>query len=188
VPVAKFKKQGDAVQLLSVEKMVEALPPEPARGYMPEAQSDSWGTPLDLFRQLDDEFHFTLDTAASQQNTLCERFYTKEQDALKQPWEGRVWLNPPYGREVERWIAKARAEVDSGKAELSVLLLKSTTETIWWHKYVWDLEADGGAGGFRPGARARFLKGRLTFDIPGQPKHGPAPFSSVVVVFTPVPA
>ena len=59
--------------------------------------SVEWETPADLFAQLDAEFHFTLDVAASVTNAKCARYYTRAQDALQQPWEGICWCNPPYG-------------------------------------------------------------------------------------------
>lgn len=72
---------------------------EPAkpRGALLPAATVEWSTPSWLFRQLDDEFHFTVDVAAAADNAKCERFYTKEQNGLEQSWFGeRVWCNPPY--------------------------------------------------------------------------------------------
>ncbi len=76
-----------------------------------------WGTPLDLFRTLDAEFRFTLDAAANDQNAKCERYFTPEIDGLRQSWktEGAVWCNPPYGREVGRWVKKACVEHEGGR-------------------------------------------------------------------------
>lgn len=72
-----------------------------------------WSTPPDLFAELDAEFHFDLDAASTDENALCERHYTKEDDGLAQPWDGNVWCNPPYGREIGKWVRKA-AESDGG--------------------------------------------------------------------------
>jgi len=70
--------------------------------------TDEWSTPQDLFDRLNDEFHFTIDVCASEENTKVSRYYTKEQDGLKQDWTGEtVWCNPPYGRQIKRWIHKA---------------------------------------------------------------------------------
>ena len=66
-----------------------------------------WETPEHIFRQLDDEFHFTLDPCSTHENTKCAKHYTVEDDGLKQDWTGEtVWCNPPYGREMPRWIEK----------------------------------------------------------------------------------
>ena len=55
------------------------------------SKTDLWETPQDFFDMLDAEFGFTLDAAADAQNHKCPRYYTREQDGLKQPWTGTVW-------------------------------------------------------------------------------------------------
>jgi hypothetical protein len=65
------------------------------RGYMPPSKTTEWGTPPALFRQLDAEFHFDLDVAATRENALCARFFIREDDAIVQPWRGTVYCNPP---------------------------------------------------------------------------------------------
>ena len=72
-----------------------------------------WTTPRDLFDELDREFHFTLDVASTDENALCERHYTKDDDGLIRPWGGSVWCNPPYGREITKWVRRA-AETNGG--------------------------------------------------------------------------
>lgn len=60
--------------------------------------TDDWETPIDFFRQYDEVYHFTLDVCASEKNAKCARYFTKEQDGLKQDWGNEVcWMNPPYG-------------------------------------------------------------------------------------------
>lgn len=57
-----------------------------------------WETPQKLFDELDAEFHFTLDAAASDENHKCARYFTQNDDGLRQNWEGEtVFCNPPYG-------------------------------------------------------------------------------------------
>ena len=69
--------------------------------------TDEWATPQDFFDQLNDEFHFTLDVCATAENAKCAKYYTREQDGLKQDWTGEVvWCNPPYGRKMPLWIEK----------------------------------------------------------------------------------
>lgn len=78
------------------------------RGYMPEAQTVEWATPQDFFDALDQEFHFTLDTASTPENAKCKRFYTEKEDGLSQSWDNEiVWCNPPYGRGLNNWVKKA---------------------------------------------------------------------------------
>lgn len=71
-----------------------------------------WRTPADFFRELDLEFHFVLDAAASPENAKCSRYFTPEEDGLSQNWNvgGAVFCNPPYGREIGKWVQKAYSE------------------------------------------------------------------------------
>ncbi len=74
-----------------------------------------WETPQEFFDKLNREFDFTLDACATPENAKCINFYSPEQDGLSMPWNGRVWCNPPYGRQVGQWVKKAyiyrRAEI-----------------------------------------------------------------------------
>jgi len=66
-----------------------------------------WSTPQDFFDKLNEEFHFTLDPCSTDENAKCKKHYTKEQDGLAQDWTGEtVYCNPPYGREMPKWIQK----------------------------------------------------------------------------------
>ena len=77
-----------------------------------------WATPQAFFDELDAEFHFTLDPCATPQNAKCARFFTKEQDGLAQSWQGeKVYCNPPYGRDIGKWVKKAADEVSRGGAD-----------------------------------------------------------------------
>ena len=129
--------------------------------------SIEWETPTKVFRILDSEFGFNLDPCATQDNAKCARFFTLEEDGLKQEWTGTVFVNPPYGREVGRWVEKAYQE--SQKGAVVVCLIHSRTDTRWWHE--WGMKA----------AEMRFIRGRLKF---GNPKNS-CPFPSVVVIFRP---
>jgi len=134
------------------------------------SSSEEWSTPVALFEQLDSEFGpFTLDACATPTNAKCGRFFTKVEDGLVQPWAPhRVFVNPPYGRQVGRWLEKAVCESERGA--LVVCLLPVRTDTAWFHEIV------------EPHAtEIRFLRGRLTF---GDAPH-PAPFPSAIVVFAP---
>lgn len=72
------------------------------------SKTDQWATPQDFFDELNEEFHFTLDPCADEFNHKCARYFTKEQDGLVQDWSGEtVFCNPPYGREIGKWVKKA---------------------------------------------------------------------------------
>ncbi len=130
------------------------------------SKTDMWATPQDFFDALDAEFHFTLDACAVKENAKCEAYYTPEQDGLDQPWTGRVWCNPPYGRNVGQWVKKAH-DTASGGGGFVVMLLPARTDTRWFHDYIYGK------------TEVRFIKGRLKF---GSCQNA-APFPSMVVIF-----
>ena len=129
-----------------------------------------WTTPRWLFDVLDKEFGFNLDAAATKDNALCAKFYTKENDALVQDWRGFVFVNPPYGRGVGDWVKKASEESMHGATV--VMLLPVRTDTAWWWDYV------------QGKAEVRFLRGRLKFGHPNGTSNC-APFPSCVIIFRP---
>lgn len=126
--------------------------------------SSEWETPRALFDELDAVYHFTLDPCATPENAKCAKFYTKADDGLAQSWAGeRVFMNPPYGREISKWVQKA-ATVN---AELVVGLLPARTDTRWFHEHI-----AGQAG-------VRFIRGRLKFSD----AKNSAPFPSMIVLW-----
>lgn len=125
------------------------------------SKSNEWSTPQDLFDELDREFRFTLDPCATKENAKCERFYTKEDNGLSKSWKiESVFMNPPYGREIGKWVKKISE--DGG-----VALLPARTDTKWFHDYILGK------------AEIRFLRGRLKF---GGSKNS-APFPSMVCIW-----
>ena len=130
------------------------------------SKTDDWETPQNLFDQLNNEFHFNIDVCATSKNKKCDVWYGKEIDGLKQDWTKRCcWMNPPYGREIGKWVQKAYKE--SCKGCTVVCLLPARTDTKWFHDYIYNK------------AEIRFIKGRLKF---GQAKNS-APFPSMIVIF-----
>ena len=126
-----------------------------------------WGTPVELFRCLHRMFRFTLDACADKQNHKLDHYYDEQADGLRQCWAGeRVFVNPPYGRQVVSWVDKALFEYRANDVS-SVMLLPSRTCTRWFHDLV------------LPNARVMYVKGRVRFE--GAP--APAPFPSLLAVF-----
>lgn len=126
---------------------------------------NEWSTPQDMFDELDKEFHFTLDPCATHDNTKCNKYWTIDENGLEKNWAGEtVFMNPPYGREITKWMKKAYSESRNGA--VVVCLIPSRTDTKWWHNYAMKGEI-------------RFIKGRLKF---GGAKYN-APFPSAVVIF-----
>jgi phage N-6-adenine-methyltransferase len=133
------------------------------------SKSDLYPTPRDFFDRVNRRFGpLTTDVCALPENAKCPRFFTPEDDGLKQEWAGRCWMNPPYGKTIGLWLAKAVESAINGASV--VCLLPARVDTRWWHNYV------------EPFAQlVEFPKGRLRF---GDGKY-PAPFPSALVVFGP---
>lgn len=129
--------------------------------------TDNWATPQDFFDTLNREFGFTLDPCADVDNAKCKKFFTREQDGLAQSWGGEtVFCNPPYGREIGKWVKKAHEE--SRKPDtVVVMLIPARTDTAWFHDFI-----------YHSAKEIRFIRGRLKF---GGASAG-APFPSMVVV------
>lgn len=131
------------------------------------SKTDNWATPPEVFKELDNEFKFTLDPCASKENHKCDKYFTKEENGLLQDWGGqRVYCNPPYGRTVGDWVEKAAKESRKENTTV-VMLLPARTDTKWFHKYIYGR------------ATIRFIRGRLKF---GGSKNS-APFPSMIVIF-----
>lgn len=138
------------------------------------SKRDDWPTPDWLFRLLDHELGpFTLDAAASDDNTKVPgRYYTIEDDGLAQPWTGRVFVNPPYGKGViDQWVTRAIQAVRQGEASVVVLVVPARPGSRWFTQLI------------EHAVEVRFVTGRVTFA--GADK--PAPFPSAVVILRPRP-
>lgn len=131
------------------------------------SKSNEWTTPQHLFDELNQEFNFTLDPCATEENAKCSKHFTIEDDGLSKDWSNDVvFMNLPYGREIKKWIKKAYEESLNGATV--VCLIPARTDTMYWHDFIFDKADD-----------IRFLKGRLKF---GNGKNS-APFPSAIVVY-----
>lgn len=130
-----------------------------------------WCTPQDFFNELDAEFHFTLDAAATEKSAKCSKYFTPETDGLKSSWGGEiVFCNPPYGRQIGDWVRKAYEEGQKPDTTV-VLLIPARTDTTYFHDYIYGK------------AEIRFLKGRLKFTDEDGNAKGAAPFPSLLAIF-----
>ena len=129
--------------------------------------SVEWPTPQGVFDELNEQFNFTLDPCATHENTKCERYFTAEDDGFIQDWgQERVFMNPPYGREIKDWMKKAYESSRNGATV--VCLVPARTDTQWFHDYAVKGEVIA-------------IKGRLKF---GDSQNS-APFPSAIVIFRP---
>ena len=130
-----------------------------------------WETPPEIFDPLDEEFNFTLDPCATPETAKCPEFFTEVENGIEQSWAlHRVFMNPPYGREVYAWTRKARLEQANGA--LIVGLLPASTDLAQWHEDV--LEH----------AEVLYLRGRVRF-LTGVPYRASGFFASVIVIWRP---
>lgn len=107
--------------------------------------SDTWLTPPEIIKELGP---FDLDPCCPRLMPwkTAEFSYTAHEDGLKQPWEGRVWLNPPYSREAVHWLRKLVKHGDG------IALTFARTETAWFFETIW-----------RAATACLFLEGRIHF-------------------------
>ncbi len=123
-----------------------------------KSEKMDWKTPVAVYEKLDAEFHFDHDP--------CPPDYTV--DGLSSEWGDSNFVNPPYGRELPKWVKKAYEE--SLKGKIVVMLIPSRTDTRYWHDYCMKAK------------EIRFIKGRLKF----QGAIFNAPFPSAIIVFNQV--
>lgn len=130
------------------------------------ANKDEWLTPPKLLRLLGP---FDLDPCApvTRPWPMAKRHYTKQDDGLKLPWIGRVWLNPPYGRRTFIWLERL-AEHKNGLA-----LIFARTETRGFHEMIWN-----------KAACLFFFRGRLCFHHVSGEKGGTANAPSCLVAYS----
>lgn len=128
------------------------------------SKTDLWATPVDFFNKYNEKFNFELDVCATHENAKCTKYFTIEDDGLSKEWSGICWMNPPYGREIIKWMEKAYKSSLNGAT--IVCLVPARTDTKWWHEYAIKGEVE-------------FIRGRLKF---GGSKNS-APFPSAVVIF-----
>jgi hypothetical protein len=149
--------------------MIESVPMIPS-GFTHDRRtatsSDEWYTPPAVFDALG--LAFDLDPAAPPGGVPwvpARRHLTQADDGLARPWQGRVWLNPPYGRQTGRWLSKLADHGDG------LALVFARTDTAWFQRIA---------------ARATalcFIGGRLRFHRPDGTPGNPAPSPSLLVAF-----
>lgn len=126
---------------------------------------DEWLTPPEIIASLGP---FDLDPCAPVvppwKTAKCH--FNRFDDGLLQPWDGRVWLNPPYGSETENWLERL---VKHGNG---IALIFARTETSYFFDWIWN-EADA----------VLFIRGRLAFYTVEGKKSGTAGAPSVLIAY-----
>ena len=127
---------------------------------------DDWETPNALFDALNKKYNFTLDPCSTDANAKCDKHYTVNENGLLMPWRSeRVFVNPPYGRQIAKWVEKCDKESNHA---IIVALLPARTDTAWFHDHI-NKKSD-----------VEFLRGRVKFELGGVALQS-APFPSMIV-------
>lgn len=95
--------------------------------------NSEWETPQYVYNYFNKIYNFNLDVCANNDNHKCNFYYDLKLDALKLPWYGNVWMNPPF-KDLKQWIEKAYFE-SLTNTEYVVCLLPARTDTIAFHKF-----------------------------------------------------
>lgn len=131
------------------------------------SNTNEWATPINFFEELNKEFNFTLDPCATDDNAKCHKYFTEKENGLAQDWGGEVvYCNPPYGRELPKWVKKCYEEHKKHGITV-VMLIPARTDTSYFHEYIYGK------------SEIRFIRGRLKFNDCKQS----APFPSMVVIY-----
>lgn len=97
--------------------------------------------------------------------------YTRADNGLSLPWSGRVYLNPPYGREIGNWVKKLLSEYEAGRVSAALALVPARVDTNWFSLlYAYPV---------------LFVSGRLRFRSALGEIQGSAPFPSAIVYLGP---
>lgn len=172
---AKRFGESDGIPLMRWDRLAAKYPeaakaaqaPKSSQSVHFSSNKEDWPTPPEIFEPLQKRYRLERDVCASPENAKLPLFWTKEDDALSKPWDGRLWMNPPYGRDIGKWLKKAFEAAQYGA--IVVCLIPARTDTKWWHDYVMN------------SAEVVFIKGRITFEG----AESGAPFPSAVVKFEP---
>lgn len=79
------------------------------------SRTEEWETPEYVFLPLDKEFKFQIDVCATSENAKCKTFFDKSIDGLREEWSPlRCWMNPPYGKNISKWIKKHLLKASEG--------------------------------------------------------------------------
>jgi hypothetical protein len=132
------------------------------------SRSEEWYTPTNVLERVIATLGvIDLDPCSNSRrrpNVPARVHYTKALNGLNRPWFGKVFMNPPYGRDVKKWVAHLCNEFDAGRVQEAIALLHSRTDTVWFsllrdHSFC-------------------FVRGRLRFRGHG---NNSAPFPSVLI-------
>lgn len=183
------------------------MPKRHADAVQHSSKEPNWRTPPSLFAQLDQEFAFIIDAAATKDVTLCQRYFGPDvadpvlRDALTVDWDFwrnrwydtagpgyAIFVNPPYSRELKLpigpWIEKCWLESQKGAVIVGVIPYSPQTE--WWRKWVEGHEPlDGTLATFHAAREVRKIPHRVSFLRPDGTEADNAGGNTAIVVWKP---
>ena len=104
-----------------------------------KSQSEVYSTPARLFDVLNEEFRFVLDVCANDDNAKCSHYFDEATDGLMQDWTGACWMNPPFNKQLKKWVLKARDEA-AKHGSVICCLVPFRGNTIWFRDVCMDAE------------------------------------------------
>jgi phage N-6-adenine-methyltransferase len=120
------------------------------QGIIGQSKSIEYSTPLEIVEPLIKEYNLTKDVCASSLNCKLPDYWTKNDNALLKQWTGNCWLNPPFNRELGKWVKKAHSEtIKNGGTKVCLIPVRSNTK--WWAEVSKDAEI-------------RFINGEVNFN------------------------
>ena len=132
--------------------------------------SNEWYTPQYIIDWVESNFgEIDLDPCASKHTNIGRINYTIEDGGLTKEWKGVVYVNPPYGRDIKKWVKKAKeSRMTANKV---IMLIPARTDTSYWHEYIFDYSS------------IYFIKGRIKFLDEELKERDAATFPSAIIVF-----
>jgi DNA N-6-adenine-methyltransferase (Dam) len=121
--------------------VIERLQLEQQIGQLTSSKSAEWYTPPECIAAVREVLgDIDLDPASNeyaQEVVGARRFYDAASDGLAQEWGGRVFLNPPYGRDCPKFVGKLFAEFEGGRVDAAIALLSGYSYDTQWFRPCW---------------------------------------------------
>ena len=115
-----------------------------------ESNEIEYSTPNKIVLPLIEEFNLKVDVCASVTNYKLPQYWTKKDNALVKSWKDNCWMNPPFGRDLNKWVRKAYKEtVLFGGNKVCLIPVRSNTK--WWAEV-------------SPHSEIRFINGEVSFN------------------------
>lgn len=115
-----------------------------------KSNSIEYSSPLKIVNPLIDEFNIIWDVCASDLNFKCQNYWTIQDDAMTKTWNGNCWMNPPFNKDLGKWVKKMWTESKNTKGT-KVCLIPVRSNTKWWNEVINDAEI-------------RFINGEVNFN------------------------